>query len=143
MGEFPGEEEMNRGAPFVGKAGQILEYELGRVGIDMWACRLITMWQHYQNKSIDCLEYGLKALTLEMAGRKVLMMGSELANYFLGTKVSLLYGMKVESALFPRSIQFAIVSPSPGIALHQPLGELRLAIQKFAKLVKEVKCPTN
>jgi uracil-DNA glycosylase family 4 len=142
VGEFPGADEMERGAPFVGTAGEILNYELGRVGIDMWSCRLTNMWLHYMNKEIGCFEYGLKELTLEMAGRKVLLMGSELCNYFLGEKVSKLYGLVVESALFPRSMQFAMIAPNPGIALHQPVGELRLSIQKFAHKSKEVVCPT-
>jgi len=140
VGEFPGDKEMQRGAPFVGEAGGILEYELGRAGIDMWSCRLTNLWQHYATKDISCFEYGLKSLTQEMAGRKVLMMGSELATYFLGDKVSKWYGLKVTSALFPRSIQFAIVAPNPAIALHQPLGELRLSLQKFVRAVKEENC---
>ena len=143
VGEFPGDKEMQRGVAFVGEAGAILSYELNRVGIDLWACRVTNLWQHYQNKEIGCFEYGLKSLTMEMAGRKVLLMGSELANYFLGEKVSKLYGLEVQSPLFPRSIQFAMVAPNPAIALHQPVGELRLSLQKFARKAKEVKCPTT
>lgn len=136
VGEYPGEEEMRQGYPFVGKTGEILHYEMARAGLDMWSCRLTNLWLHYQNKDQECFQYGLRELMIEMAGRKVLFMGSELANYFIGGGISSWYGLEVSSSLYPRSVQWVMYAPNPAICMHAQLGEFRLAIQKFVRKVK-------
>ena len=136
--EYPDQFEQKRGVPFVGEAGEILESELMRAGIDMWSCRLSLLWQHYKNKSQECFEYMLKELTREMAGRKVLLMGSEACQFYTGQGVMDMAGLEVQSPLFPRSVQFVMIAPSPGSVLHTSLGEFRLSIKKFVDKVKEV-----
>jgi len=137
VGEFPGEEEMKVGVPFVGEAGHILEYELMKAGLDINQCRLTNLWLHPKNKEALCFEQSIKSLTLEMAGRKCLLMGSELAKYFMNNGIMDWSGLEVHSPLFPRSMKFAMMSPNPAQALHQPLGELRLAINKFVRRGKD------
>lgn len=136
-GDFPSDEDMKRGVPFSGDSGEVLRYELSMVGIDMWQCSLTNLWLHYQNKNPDCFEMGLKVLTLEMAGRKVLLMGKELCNFFVGGSVTDYAGLEVKSPLFPNSVQFVMIAPNPGICLHTTLGEFRLAIQKFSRRCNE------
>ena len=137
VGEYPGLEELRRGIPFIGQAGEILDRELSRVNIQMGQCRVTNLWQHELNKNQECFTEGLKSLTKEMDGRKVLLMGSELASFFLNDKVTRWSGMEVQSALFPRSVEFVMMSVNPALCLHQPAGEFRLAIQKFAERCKE------
>ena len=135
-GEYPGWEESQRGIPFVGETGKILDAEMMRVGINIWRTRLTNLWLHDKNKNPSCFEMGVKSLTREMEGRKVLLMGSELATYFLNDKVMDWAGMEVTSPLFPKSVQFVMIAPNPAVCLHQPLGEFRHAVELFAERSK-------
>jgi len=137
VGEYPGTDEMAQGRPFVGQAGRILEAELMRLGINMnRQCRLTNLWQHYKTKSPECFQHFVKDLTPEMAGRKVLLMGSDLSAYFLGEKISDWSGLEVKSSLFPRSTQFVMMSQNPASCLHSPVGEFRLALEKYVRRCK-------
>lgn len=136
VGEFPGKEEMKRGYPFVGQSGKILQSEFAKAGLDIWSCRLTNLWQHYKNNSVACFAYFVRELTIEMAGRKVLLMGSDLANYFIGGDVSKWYGLEVRSPLFPKSVQFVMMSPNPAICMRGTLGEFRMSVRKFISRVK-------
>lgn len=138
VGEYPREDDMKAGVPFVDEAGKVLEYEIMRAGQDMWSCRLANLWQHPINKNPDCFEYCVRALTLEMAGRKVLFMGSELTTFFLDAKVTDLAGLVVTSPLFPRSTKFVMCAPAPAYVLHSTVGEFRLALEKFITKCKEI-----
>lgn len=146
-GEFPGAEEMMRGVPFVGETGKVLEYELFLVGINMRECRLTNLWQHYKpaSKKVEtyqsCYDQFVMELIKEMRGRKVLLMGSENANTFLPMKISACAGLLVESALFPKDVQFVQMCVNPAVAINAggTVGELRLAIQKFARRINENK----
>ena len=138
VGEYPGHDELRRGIPFVGEAGHILEHELFLVGMNMREYRLTNLWQHFKPSKMDdtsrgCLDEFVIALTKEMRGRKVLLMGSENANLFLQWKISDCSGLLVESALFPNDVQFVQACVNPASVLHGNVGELRLAIQKFAE----------
>ena len=137
VGEYPGIHELRRGVPFVGEAGEILDREMARVGIHIWQCRLTNLWLHVKNDNPDCLAEGVKSLTKEMSGRKVLLMGSELALFFLNDKIMHWSGLKAKSPLFP-STQFVMMSVNPALCLHQPAGEFKLAVDKFAYACKEV-----
>jgi len=126
----------------VGEAGRILEYELFLVGLNMREFRLANLWQHTKPKKMDdvsqrCFDHFVIELTKEMHGRKVLLMGSENANTFLRWKISDCSGLLVESPLFPKDVIFVQACVNPAAALHENVGELRLAIQKFAKRIKE------
>jgi uracil-DNA glycosylase family 4 len=136
VGEYPGMEEMRRGYPFTGRTGDVLSSELSRCGINMWSVRLTNLWQHDPTKDDGCFKYFLRDLLAEMAGRKVLMMGRLMSTYFLHMNILDVSGMEMTSPLFPRSIQFVMFSPNPALCFHAPIGEFRLAIQKFVKKCK-------
>jgi len=138
VGEYPGEAEMQMGIPFVGDTGKLLEYELMRAGLDINTCRMTNLWQHYKSKDEGCLNYMVRSLTLEMAGRKVLFMGSDLLLLFLNDKVSDWAGLEIKSPLFPKSTQWVMCAPNPGYALHATIGEVRLSLQKFVKNVRRL-----
>lgn len=142
-GEFPGEIEMQRGIPFVGEMGKVLEYELFLVGMNLREFRLANLWGHYKPKKMDetsqeCFSHFVSDLVKEMSGRKVLLMGSENANTFLSWKISECSSLLVESPLFPKDVVFVQMCVNPAIALQKggTLGEVRLAISKFAERCK-------
>ena len=138
VGEYPGDIETKTGVPFSGDTGKLLEYELMRAGLDINTCRMTNLWQHYMNKNEGCLEYGVRSLTLEMAGRKCLLMGSELSMLFFNEKVTDLAGLEVKSPLFPKSVKFVMVMQNPAYALRSTIGEVRLNLTKFVRKCKEV-----
>ena len=144
--EFPGNDEMRRGIPFVGEMGAVLEYELFLVGVNLREFRIANLWQHYKPTKMteegqECYNHFVGDLVKEMKGRKVLLMGSENANTFLSMKISECSGLVVNSPLFPKDVKFVQMCVNPAVALQKggTLGEVRLAIQKFARRCKEVK----
>jgi uracil-DNA glycosylase len=138
VGEFPDPIDIDRGVPFSGESGEILKYELSRLGVNIWDCTLTNLYLHSKNKNPQCFEEGVKSLTLEMAGRKVLLLGAENCKYFTDRSVNDMSGLVVTSPLFPRSVQWVMIANNPAIVLHQPLGEARLAIQKYVNKAKSI-----
>ena len=137
VGEYPEIFDKNKGIPLSGEAGEILHYELGRLGVSLWDGSTANLWLHDKNKDERCFQLGIQTLTRAMAGRKVLLMGAEACKYFLNESVTDVSGLVVQSPLFPKSVQWVMVSVAPGIALHQPHGELRLSVTKFVSLCKQ------
>lgn len=131
VGEYPDDDDRETGVPFSGQAGEILRYELSRLGNNLWDNNLCNFWLHDKNKNQDCLTMSVQSLTREMAGRKVLLLGSEMSKFFLNTSVTNLCGLEVTSPMFPMSVQFVMVCLSPKTALHAPVGEFRLAVSRF------------
>lgn len=130
-GEFPGWREVELGVPWVGDAGEILRSELASSGIQMEACRIGNLWLHYSTKNCD-LEYHKKVAIKELRGRScVLMMGSSMAAVFYDDAISDISGLRVKSPLLPIDV-VQIASVNPAEALTRPLGEVRLAIERFA-----------
>jgi hypothetical protein len=68
-----------------------------------------------------------------MRGKKVvLFMGSELSKMFFDCGIMDISGLEVPSELFPGVRIFA--SPNPATAAREAVGELRLAIERFAEV---------
>jgi uracil-DNA glycosylase family 4 len=137
IGGFPGDKEIQKGKPLVGKTGSVLRSELGRVGLDMRQMRLCNLWLHPNNKNEDCKNYGKQKVMDEVKGRKViLLIGSDAVKEFCNENVSEVSGLEVKSPYFSAPLVFACVQPTT--VWHGGLGEVRLSIQKFAKKVKEL-----
>ncbi len=136
LGEFPGEEEVKEGRPWVGPAGQVLRAELSRAGVRYEDCRVANLWLHGKVK--DCnFDWHLAQAKKELKGRKaVLLLGSEVAKAFLGVSVTDVTGLRVKSDLFPESVELAVACYNPAILIGKAkmsVGEVRLAIERFAK----------
>ena len=136
VGEYPEDRDVADGIPFRGQGGEILQQELARNGVNLWSCNLANFWLHRKNSNEDCQNHSVTTLLREMAGRKVLLMGSEMAKYFTGTSVTELGGLEITSPLFPASVQFVMVSVSPRSCLRAPLGEFRLGLNRFLNRCK-------
>jgi uracil-DNA glycosylase len=132
VGEFPGYEELMQGIPFVGKTGQVLHEELGRAGLPMQAqsMRMTNLWLHGKDEKACDLHWHLDQLVKEFKGKThVLLMGSDTISAILGSKVSELSGLRITIPEF-KTIRFWI-APNPAIVFHSPVGEFRLAIERF------------
>jgi len=134
-GEFPGYEEIRSGMPFTGKAGEILQAELGRAGISIGRFRITNLWLHAPNEKECGVKWHMDQLALEMKGRKAaLLMGSELSKILFGKGITDLSGMEMKHDAFPDVRLF--FAPNPVQLFHGPVGEFRLALDRFASRVK-------
>jgi len=137
VGEFPGAEEIKYGEPLVGATGRVLRTELAYLGIDMRGLRLCNLWLHEPNKNEKCLEYGASKVIEEAKGRKaILLVGSDAVEYFCNMKVSKVAGIPITSPYLSASLIMAC--PNPALVFKgSSVGEMRLALQKFAKRIEE------
>ena len=140
IGAYPGAEEIAKGRPFVGGTGEIFRIELAKVGIDMRGARLCNLWQHapWKNQKEEhyfgCLENGATQEIAEAKGRKaILLVGASTVKYFTGFSVSDVAGLCVKSDYLSAPIIVAMHNPAQ--AFHSALGEIRLSLQKFGKLI--------
>ena len=137
LAEFPGWYEIKSGVPWTGPAGKVLKDELRRVGIRYEKCRVTNLWQHEKDTKTCELSGHWQRTLVELQGKiAVLLMGSEVATHFLGVAVSDVTGTFVQSPLLPKSVEVALAMYNPAIALHDRLGEVRLAITRFAAAVR-------
>jgi len=139
LGPFPGPDEQTKGYPWVGKAGDVLKAELGRNGLSYTTCRATNLWQHRENDTCD-FEWHKDMVFKEMMGRKaILLMGALTCDILLGKKVSDVTGLTVTSSYIPlTTLVMASVNPADALA-GGALGEVRLAIKKFAEAVREMR----
>ena len=137
IGEFPGDEEIKHGRPFVGATGSVLKTELARVGLDIRQFSLANLWIHKPNSNKACLEYGItKIIQIAKGKTAILLIGSDVVGYFVDEKVSQVNGLEVKSPYLSAPLIMACIQPAT--VFHQPLGELRLTLSKFAKKLKEI-----
>lgn len=136
IGEFPGEEEIRAGRPFVGPMGAVFLRETRRAGLDMRKARITNLWLHAPNRNKECFEFGVSRAIEEARGKKaILLLGSETVKFFVDANVTEVMGLAVKSNYFSAPIVFACQNPA--IVFHQPIGEIRLALNKFAILLEK------
>lgn len=142
FGDSPGWEDIRDMRPWVGNAGEVLHTELTRAGIDPRMVRLTNMWMH--DPKPECQPFHMQFLMRELTNRKaVMVMGATPVKYFFfpttGKSVSEITGTVQTSTRLPSTVQVAMPMVNPGIALHGTIGEVRLAITKFAALTRELR----
>lgn len=148
FGPFPGEEEIKKGEPWVGTTGGVLKWELMRVGIDFDKCRVTNLWLH---EPIDKppktrpnplypleLDWHRSQLKQEARGKAgILAMGASTSKLFFGRSIDDITGCRVQSRHLPDA-NFIIACYNPAVVFHSVVGEVRLAIRRFAELAKGV-----
>lgn len=142
IGEFPGDEEVKQSRPFVGPTGNVLRPELGYRGIDLTQLRVTNIWLHKPNGNEDCYNYGLQKCISEAKGKKIiLLIGSDAVKEFVGKDASVydLCGLEVESHKLSAPTIMAILNPAIVFQKGGVVGEIRLAIDKFAEKVEKLK----
>jgi len=134
VGDAPTVYDVKDGRPWTGPAGDILQMELRKAGINYNKCRVTNMWLHAKAK--DCAPH-IDALLQEMDGRgAILLMGAETTTFFVGENVSDVSGLEVQGDMLPEdTLVYALFSPA--IALHDKLGEIRLGLERFKHGIDE------
>lgn len=148
VGELPGSEELSAGRPFVGPTGKVFKAELRHVGIEFNLCRVANLWLHPMAEPEDktknekvrvktlnekCQHYALDIVLDEAKDREaILLVGSECANVFLGMGVMEVCGLQVESPMLSCDTIFAMPNPALVFQEGRGVGEIRLALKRFA-----------
>lgn len=137
IGEFPGDEEIKKGIPFVGPTGNVLKTELHYLGIDISQLRVTNLWLHKPNGNEECYKHGLEQAIKEAKGKKlVLLIGSDVVKEFADKKVYDVNGLQVKSKWISAPC-FCVLNPAI-VFKRGGVGEVRLAIQKFVKKIEEI-----
>lgn len=137
VGEFPGVDEIIKGRPMVGRMGTILRNELGRLGTDIRQMRLCNLWQHEPNGNEECFKHGMNVVINCAKNKKIiLLLGSDTVKCFTNEAVSNVCGLTLKSDYLSAPTIIACVNPA--IAFHSNIGEMRLALTKFAKKVDDM-----
>jgi uracil-DNA glycosylase len=145
VGEYPGYKENIQGLPFAFKqkptqtfSGDILQTELTRVGISLPTILVTNMWQHQQDdKTCDPALHVDATVRLFADRTHVLLMGSAATMPLIGQKFNEVSGTRVQVPSFKKIHFWA--APNPALAYNQPIGELRLAFERFATDVRTTK----
>lgn len=137
MGAYPGRVELEEtGIPFTGRAGEILQTELARHGVDIWKYRMTNIWMHDSRDTEEEFNYhSTKAIQEAQNRRVVLLMGADPCSILMHKNVTDLCGLRVQCTFFPDAI--TVVSVNPAQALHGVIGELRNAMSEFADVLRE------
>ena len=137
IGEKPGKDEIKKGKPLVGATGGIFKTELAKLGIDMNSLRICNLWHHDPKGSTEfCLQEGVRRVLEEAKGKEIiLLLGSETVTFFCNENVSDVTGLVVTSHYLSAPVIVACVQPTT--VFHGGVGELRLSLEKFSKIVKE------
>ena len=131
IGDFPDKDEVAKGKSLVGRNGDILRAELGKLGVDVRRLRVCNVWQHPPNNNEDCYNLDLQVAIKEAKDKQViLLLGAGAVKIFTGENVRDVCGLNIKSVYL--SSPTIITCLSPGIAFHSNIGELRLALTKFA-----------
>ena len=146
FGWAPGKREIVKGIPWIGPAGAVLESELLRHGIQRTSYRLTNLWLHepaeigtkrnrnplYEKE----LNWHFSELKNEFVGKRaILIMGAEPTDIMGLPSISSITGTHVISPFIPSSVDVVMAMVNPAQALHDLLGETRLAIDNFATAI--------
>ena len=136
VGEFPGEIEMQKGIPFVGKTGGILRQELAVLGVELREWRRCNLWIHPANKNEECLKYSATLVVEEAKGREaILLIGSDTVKFFANKPVSSVAGLRVKCPLL--SAPLIMACPNPAMIFKRGrIGEVRMSLTKFVRECK-------
>ena len=129
IGEFPGEEEIKVGRPFVGPSGRVLKTELGRLGFSLHNAILTNLWLHEKNDDEACFNAGLENLLRLGSGKEiVLLLGSDTVSFFTDYSVMQVAGLVVDTPYFEGRV---MACPNPTLAFYGAIGEVKLSLEKL------------
>ena len=145
VGEHPGYKETIQRLPFAFRqkptqtlSGDILQAELLRVGIALNTVLVTNMWQHQKDEKECDHSLHVDATVKLFADRThILLMGSDATLPLIGKKFNEVTGTRVQVPGFRKVHVWA--APNPALAYGQPIGEMRLAFQRFAEDVRKTK----
>jgi uracil-DNA glycosylase family 4 len=137
----PGEFEVNHRRPFVPQApaGKVLHKEMRLAGLDIDEFMLTNVWLHPPNDR--CFDWHSEQTAQLLMGRRaVLLLGALVCMTYLGVSVMSCSGIvQRKRYLIAGETPLVVAGPNPADALHGTIGEVRLAIERFAEAYKKMK----
>jgi hypothetical protein len=122
-----------------GDVGDIFRIELARVGIQLNACRVVSLWRHdIPKKLTSCdLDYHANMLWTELKGKtKILLLGDKIIRAVTDSSLMDVSSLKIESELMPKGA-VVVAAPNPSSLIRGQVGELRLALENFRRYINE------
>lgn len=136
VSDYPGFEELKFKQAFSGAYGISFRNELSAEGIQPESLFMFAALPHMPAK--DCTyDWQTAALKLLQDRKLIFMLGTQTLSAFTGYTASECSGTIVYSAMLKKSI--IVAGPSIASLGKSPLGELRLAISKFAEQRRKLK----
>lgn len=133
VSDRPGERELELLRPFVGPAGSILHRELLRVGLRLDDFRLANVWMHEPTK--ECLDWHFDQCAREATKFGIqLILGSVACKMFFDKPLSALSGIVIRHKNL-----LAVCGPNPADLFHEPVGEFRLTLTRFAAAYRRLR----
>lgn len=119
-------------------AGEIMQKECARAGLDLNAFRVCCLYPHQDTKDKRCFELGRDA-TLEEARDKqaILLVGAQAVTFFTGQSVNDVNGLPLESGLLSAPIIYPLVTPASVLLKGAGVGEIRFGLSEFASRLKQ------
>lgn len=138
IGHEPSWQEVRNFTPFSDDGGNLLRQELAKLGEDMYQIRRTYLWLHEaDSKKPKCKDKFAEMVITEARGRKaVLLLGSEVTEFFTGYGVMEVSGLQVKSQYLSNPL--IVACPSPRAALRGTIGELRLALTRFIRAYRDL-----
>lgn len=139
IADKPGFEDLKNGQCFSSEYGQALQIELSKVGIQPQNILMFNLWMHSTAKGDTCppeVHYTNALKTMSKA-KLVLMLGSESLTYFCDTTEMISCGTIVKSVYLPKTV--IVAGPNIAALGKTPIGELKLALELFAKERRKIK----
>jgi len=137
IGEYPGNEEIAKGRPFIGRTGTIIKNELLHAGYQFSQYRVMNLWRHPANDNLKCFEVGVKQCLEEAKNKRlIVLISSETVKYFTNKKVSEWNGLLVQSPMLNCEKILAMVQPAT--VFHQNIGEVKFSMQRLIYYLKEL-----
>jgi hypothetical protein len=117
---------------------EVLRKEMFKVGLDLGDFRMAWLWLHKPGKNDACYDAG-KSVVLDEAKDKqlVVLVGADACNEFTTYKADTVYGLEVDTVSLSAPHVFVIPKPEGVFVRGAGIGELRLSIQKLARLLNE------
>ena len=132
--DSPDFDEIRTLSSYRGKAADGLDKEMNRAGLSLNDCRLAYLWGHAKDEKNCNLNFHLDRLVKEMVGKThVLLMGTDAATCIVGVQPSSMYGLMVPKHDFGK----VRIWVAPTFPFRAPIGELRLALERFAQDVRK------
>jgi len=144
VGPYPGWEEVEKGIPWIGDAGDVLKKELQRVGMNFDLVRVTNSWMHHtvgpkEPQFEDEFDYHMKAVVREAQGKtSILLMGALPVKIFTGRNVSDVEGLVMKAPHFKKAkVVMACRNPAAVLNDGAVVGNVRHTIERFAEITKE------
>lgn len=140
--------ENRTGMIWSGDGGDVLKGEFRRAGLRFMQMRHVFLYRHSTtHMSPRDFDWHEKQLLQEMRTKRgVLIVGTEPSQFLLGEKVSEFSSVEVSDLLKKRfpvltNVEVAVACYNPVTASYRDssVGEVRLAIERFATLTREIR----